>query len=121
MALGGHLHPHAKLDDDKVEDIVWRYKQGGNTYMSLANEFDVEAATIGAILRGKTWRHVTGGVPVQAPPRPLATHCAREHEFTPENTIWRTQEGRPRPTRHCRKCQNAAHNARRKRKRGNYR
>ncbi len=121
MALSGHLHPNSKLTDDIVEDIVWRYAQGGNTYMSLANEYGVESGTVGAILQGRTWRHITGGVPVKAPPRPLSTHCAEGHEFTPENTIWRQQDDKPRPTRQCRKCSNIAHNANARSKRGNFR
>ena len=38
------------------------------------------------------------------------THCSRGHEFTPENTITRERDGRPR--RRCRTCERARDNAR---------
>jgi hypothetical protein len=36
------------------------------------------------------------------------THCKRNHEFTPENTIWRSQGTK----RECRTCENEAQRAR---------
>lgn len=117
----GHLHPNAKLNDDIVEDIIWRYQDGGNTYLSLAEEYGVEVGTVSKILRGHTWKHVTGGVPVTAPPRLRVTHCVKGHEYTPENTVWRSRADRPNPSRDCRKCVNKRKSSYRKRKRGNFR
>lgn len=121
MALAGELHPLAKLTEQAAHDIVWRYGQGGNTYESLALEYGIALGTVSALLRGHTWRHVTGGEAVQAPIRPLATHCQHDHEFTPETTIWVVREDRPRPTRLCRTCHNKRQAASKRRKRGNFR
>ncbi len=109
MPKSGHLHHMAKLNDEKVRNIVWRYEQGENTYLSLAIEYDVEVGTISKILRGKTWKHITDGVPVVAPPKPLSTHCAKDHEWTPENTRWERKKNRKKLQRVCRKCDNARH------------
>lgn len=36
------------------------YRRGrpGTSYLSLANEYDVSGSTVGAVLRGVTWRHL---------------------------------------------------------------
>lgn len=120
-ALSGELHHKAKLQEWQVWDIVWRYANGGCTYLSLATEYGVENGTISAILRGRTWKHVTGGVPVKAPPREPATHCHKGHELTEDNTVIVPRANRPNPSRQCKKCKYARTSAWAKRKRGNYR
>lgn len=123
MVLRGTEHPKAKLTPQAVADIYWRYEQGGNTYLSLADEYGVDGGTISNILRGKTWKSVTGGRRAVKPPVGLATHCAAGHEMTPENTHWRPKrDDRPNPHRECRACKRKSLNTgRRRRRSGNYR
>ena len=49
----------AKLTDPKVLEIRRRYKGGWFTQRRLAEEFGVAQSTIGAVLRGKTWRNLS--------------------------------------------------------------
>jgi hypothetical protein len=46
-----------KLNDDRVALILARYV-GGEGAAALAKEFGVDLSTIGALLHGRTWRHV---------------------------------------------------------------
>lgn len=41
----------------------------------------------------------------------MITHCPHGHEYTEENTIWRTDTSSPHPRRRCRAC-HKAHNRR---------
>lgn len=53
----GELHPGAKLDEAKVREIKQMILQG-QSRQQIAKIFGVSQANIGAIARGKTWRHV---------------------------------------------------------------
>lgn len=44
-----------KFTDDQVIGIYTRYKAGGITYKSLAEEFGVTSTAIGAIIRGESY------------------------------------------------------------------
>ncbi len=54
----GELASSTKLTAEKVIEIRHRY-EGGESGYSLAKEFDVAAVTIMAIVKRKTWRHIT--------------------------------------------------------------
>jgi hypothetical protein len=61
-----------KLTADSVQDIRRRVKAGEAVEL-VADDFGVSAATVYQILRGETWRHVTGpettAVALDCPPR----------------------------------------------------
>jgi len=111
---------NAKLNEWVVEDIRARYAMGGNTYMSLAEEYGVESATIGYIVRGETWKWVMGGgTKVSKPAPPPVTHCKRGHEFTEANTMQvKRKDG---VHRRCRECHYENKRKSDRRSRGNYR
>ena len=69
-AVVGEAHPGAKLTEVGVLEARALYAQGGHTIVSLADEYGVTDMVMRDALVGKSWRHVTGGVPVR-PPRPL--------------------------------------------------
>src|SRR5689334_9258304 len=48
----------ARLNSKSVLEIRAMYKTGNYTYADLAKLFDVVAATIGDIVRGKIWKHL---------------------------------------------------------------
>lgn len=118
-ARAGEKHHKARLTEWDVLDIRAMYAAGGHTYLSLATQYDVEVGTISCVIRGTSWSWLTGGEPVKAPPRGLATHCHKEHEFTPDNIIWIERADRPNPSRQCRRCKYDRSNAWRRAKRGN--
>jgi hypothetical protein len=49
----------AKLDECAVRDIRTSFK-GGVSQDALATQYGVHQGTISAVVRGKTWRHITG-------------------------------------------------------------
>lgn len=110
------MPPRTKLTEEQVENIYWRYQQGGNTYISLADEYGVDTGTISAILRGKTWAWLTGGKPAKKPPTPARTHCGRGHEMTEDNKVYRTKEREG--CAYCKQCRNLKRRQRDKQKRG---
>lgn len=104
----GEGHSLAKLTMPEVNEIRVKYAQGGETYFSLAAQYGVDSGTISCIIRGRSWKHLPHTV-APAPAKPPMTHCIRDHEFTPENTIWkRSRRDRTKMERRCRKCHNAA-------------
>ncbi len=50
----------AMLVDAQVIEIRERYAKGDVSYAALADEYNVEAATIGYIVRGRSWPHIGG-------------------------------------------------------------
>lgn len=48
-----------KLSEDCVREIRRRYTDGSVTFVSLAREYRVNTGTIQAVVRRKTWKHVT--------------------------------------------------------------
>lgn len=56
----GSKHYAAKLNEVTVAEIR-RRADGGEVYLSLAEEFGVEPATISAIVQGKIWKNVALG------------------------------------------------------------
>ena len=56
----GERHANAKLTDAAVMSILRRRTQG-STQAELAEEHGVSRATIGYIVTGKSWRHITLG------------------------------------------------------------
>jgi hypothetical protein len=53
----GIRQENAKLDDDKVRDILRRLK-AGEGQRSLAREFNISRSVLGQIASRKAWRHV---------------------------------------------------------------
>lgn len=49
-----------KLSVEDVEKIVKEYQDGGHTYNSLGEKFNVSPHTIGSIIRGESWSKITG-------------------------------------------------------------
>lgn len=54
----GAAHPHSKLTETKIREIIYAYDRGGVTYRELANQYGVSASTINDILNHRTWRHL---------------------------------------------------------------
>ena len=50
--------PSTKLRPEQVRLIRSLYARGGESYFSLGILFDVDASTIGEIVRGESWRHL---------------------------------------------------------------
>jgi DNA-binding XRE family transcriptional regulator len=53
----GSNNPHAKLKQEDVSRILWRYKQG-EIQADLARDFNVTKQCINAIVRGRSWGNV---------------------------------------------------------------
>lgn len=53
----GSGHGYSKLHEDDIP-VIRRMRSEGMTYKNIASKFNVNRATIGYILRGKTWTHV---------------------------------------------------------------
>lgn len=51
----GERHGQAKLTEEKVAFIRSKYAKGGVTKKSLAEQFGVDASTIGLVINGKQW------------------------------------------------------------------
>lgn len=58
----GEDHQGAKLSEAQVREIRRRYAAGDTTHRQLAKEFGVEKSTVGRIVLGIIWRHVTDEV-----------------------------------------------------------
>ncbi|MCG7607082.1 HNH endonuclease signature motif containing protein [Mycobacterium sp. CnD-18-1] len=58
----GEKHGLSKLDADSVREIV-RRRIRGESLEFIAAHYGVHYATIGSIVTGKTWSHVTGIIP----------------------------------------------------------
>ena len=54
----GERNGLARLTARAVRQIRRQYARGLVRYADLADEFDVDATTIGAVIRGETWRHL---------------------------------------------------------------
>lgn len=54
----GQDRHNAKLSNEGVGDIRWRYSLGTDTKIELANEFGVDYMSIQLIVQGKTWKHL---------------------------------------------------------------
>ena len=57
----GEAHHRAKLTEEQVSDIRWKYrlrKQTGVTMASLGREYGVNRGTIRAIILRKLWSHI---------------------------------------------------------------
>ncbi len=54
----GEQSPHAKLTDDQVKEIRFRYRAGTQTQRELAREFQVCGSTISHVVRFLRWKHV---------------------------------------------------------------
>jgi plasmid maintenance system antidote protein VapI len=55
---GEQIHTN-KLTEDQVREIRRRYTAGSLSQAALAAEYSVSQPTIGALLLGKTWKHLT--------------------------------------------------------------
>lgn len=49
----------ARLTEEKVREIRALYSGGGRTLRSLAKQFGVDDCTIGDVVHGRTWKHVS--------------------------------------------------------------
>lgn len=66
-AMIGERHGSAKLTDANVLAICADFAQNGTAIQELARRFGVTDMTVHDILKGRAWRHITGGDPVQPP------------------------------------------------------
>jgi hypothetical protein len=55
----GEAHPRAKLNPERVLEIV-RRRRAGEPVESIAADYGISAATVYQIMRGLIWAHVTG-------------------------------------------------------------
>lgn len=54
----GEEHGRAKLTRDEVVEIRKRYKEGGVSFVRLAEDYDVTPTTIRYIVTRRIWRHL---------------------------------------------------------------
>lgn len=56
----GERHGRSKLTNRDVLEMRAAYRRArpGTSYLSLALLYDVEPSTVGAVVRGVTWRHL---------------------------------------------------------------
>lgn len=57
--FSGEKNGLAKLNDQKVREIMDKFDSGVFTKQLLADEYDVSRNTIHAIIVGKTWKHIS--------------------------------------------------------------
>lgn len=69
----GERHGCAKLTDDQVLECRDEYRKLGTPVRQLAATYGVTDMTMRDVLLGKSWRHITGGVPVSPPRMPRLT------------------------------------------------
>lgn len=59
----GEANLQSKLNPDSVRQIRLRYAAGGVSYSVLAKDYGVHPSQIGAVILGKSWKHIgEGGV-----------------------------------------------------------
>ncbi len=63
-----------KLTGEQVREIVAAYAEGSTSQKSLAEKYSVGETAIGYIVAGRTFREITGGVPVVANKRKHNTY-----------------------------------------------
>jgi hypothetical protein len=54
----GSRHGAAKLTEDDVREIRWRFFESGETFAALAHAFSVSESCVGLVLHRRTWGHV---------------------------------------------------------------
>ena len=57
--LVGTTNPFAKLEEHQVREIIRLYRRGNVSQRELATKYGIGQSTVGGILRGKKWRHVS--------------------------------------------------------------
>jgi hypothetical protein len=55
----GERHGKARLTSDQAREIRALYAGGDQTLVGLAKRFGVDACTIGDIVHGRTWKHIS--------------------------------------------------------------
>jgi lambda repressor-like predicted transcriptional regulator len=76
-AMVGERHGQSKLCDEDVRNMRAEYASEGTAMCELARRFGVTDMTIRDVLLGRSWRHVTGGTPVQRAQEVSARERAR--------------------------------------------
>jgi len=54
----GEDNPASTLTEARVKEIRSRYKAGGFTYITLAEEYSLALSTVGDILTRRRWKHI---------------------------------------------------------------
>lgn len=72
-AVVGEDHYAAKLTDEKVRWARDNYEMGDWSIVGLARHCGVTDMVMRDVLVGRSWRHITGGVPVRPPKTPRIT------------------------------------------------
>jgi hypothetical protein len=62
--LLGERNPQAALTETLVLELRARYARGDCTAVDLANEYGLSATTVGPAIKGTTWTHVPGAIPL---------------------------------------------------------
>lgn len=57
-ALKGEDHPRSKLSVSDISEIRSEYRNGNIGYRALGKRFGMSFSTIGAIVKGKLWKHI---------------------------------------------------------------
>lgn len=84
----GMTNPNAKLSDQLVTEIVRRVRSG-ESQSDVARAIGVHRVTVGHILRGKYWCHVTRAIPGFTPNKPgiRKGEDHHSHRLTEANVI----------------------------------
>ena len=56
----GIKNPNSKLNPKQVKEIVEIRNSTGNSHSKISKKFNVSRKTVGNILNGKVWSHITG-------------------------------------------------------------
>lgn len=70
----GERNGSAKLTDDQVRQILNRYESKNISTAELAREYGVHEGSVQSLLRGQSWKHITGG-----------RNVTRRHWWSPPN------------------------------------
>ena len=79
----GSANGNASLSDASVRDIVRMYS-GGHTQADIGLRYGINARTVGKIVRGERWRHVTNGASISDPSRRVRGDSHHNAKITQE-------------------------------------
>lgn len=54
----GSRNGSAKLEDEQVREILWRYKAKGESQAAIARDYGVSQVQVSRIVLGQSWGHI---------------------------------------------------------------